>query len=139
VAASIAVAARGAEQAPAVEFRVEGSFPIQYVETVSRGTRRDNVLNSPFLELSVIGHLQPGLDASIFASGGHDPLGEFRDNDNTFLSAGANIVKRWGAFSAGVSFERTHFYDGTFEQAGNIANDFNVFARYRWTPTRISK
>ena len=85
-------------------------------------------------------HLQNDWSSSVFATGGHDQLGRFRDNDDTFASFGANVVKRWGAFLGGVSVEHTHFYDGTFGETANIANDvIAVRALQLDAPARISR
>jgi hypothetical protein len=129
-----ATAAQGAEQAAPLEFRAQGSFPVQYVETDTRKSHQSQVSIAPYLDLSATAQLQPGLQASVFANGGHDRLGSFRDNDNTFLSFGGSTEKNWGAFSVGTSAEHTQYYTGTFGRASNIANDLNVFAKLRWTP-----
>lgn len=116
-----------------LEIRGEGSFPLQYIETNS-ATRQHKTLYGPYLGLAALAHPQPDLTTSIFADVGNSLLGQFRENDNTFASYGANFVKRWGAFSAGGSIEHTYFYDGTFSSVRSTANDLNVFARYNWRP-----
>lgn len=78
--------------------------------------------------------LQPDLSASMFANGGHSPLGSFSDNDNTFLSFGGNLVRQWGAFRAGLSIEHTQYFDDVFAEKTNRANDVNIFASYAWLP-----
>lgn len=135
LAALIAAAApaRAAEPNP-LEFRAEGSFPVKYVETQSDAFHRNRISGEPFFALVATAHLMPDLNVSMFANGGHDPLTGFRDNDNTFMSFGANAVKRWGAFSVGASMEHTQFYQGAFGPPTNDANDANLFARYRWVP-----
>ena len=93
------------------------------------------ILNGiPYFALTGTAHLPSDVSASIFANGGHGQLGSFRDNDNTFASAGSSIAKRWGAFTAGVSFDHTKYFDGAFRETTNIANEFYLFASYRWTP-----
>jgi hypothetical protein len=129
-----AASAQGAEPAPPVQWSAEGSFPLQSVETVTRTSRQTNNSAAPYLGLTATAHLQPDLTGSVFANGGHNQLGSFRDNDNTFLSAGANLAKHWGALRAGVSFERTHYFDDVFGPTTNIANDVNVFTSYLWKP-----
>lgn len=129
LAALIAAAtpARAAEPNP-LEFRAEGSFPVKYVETQSDTFHRNRISGEPFFALVATAHLMPDLNVSMFANGGHDPLTGFRDNDNTFMSFGANAVKRWGAFSVGASMEHTQFYQGAFGPPTNDANDANLRA-----------
>lgn len=129
-----AMPAAASAQTPAFEWRGEGSFPLQYIETStsSSTTRTANMI--PYLGLTGTATLPSGLIASVFADGGHGRLGSFLDTDNTFASAGTSIAKRWGAFTAGVSFEHTHYFEGTFGEETNIANDVNLFASYRFTP-----
>ena len=90
---------------------------------------------APFFRVVSTTELQPDLNASVFAEGGHDPLGRFRDNDNTSASFGGNIAKRWGGFSVGMGLEHSYFYNGVFERAPNVANGINVSARYAWRPS----
>lgn len=129
----LSFAAQAAETS-APQLRVEGSFPVQYVETVTNTAHNDRVMVGPFLRMMATSQLQPGLYAAAFAEGGSDPLGRFRDNDTTFASVGGDVFKRWGAFSAGVGLEHTYFYTRVFERAPNVVNGVNVFARYAWTP-----
>jgi hypothetical protein len=133
-AGGLAAAAHGAEPAPPIQVRAEGSFPLQYIESVSSTSRQHNLTAAPYLGLIATANLAPDVSTSVFANGGHGELGNFRDNDNTFLSAGGNLVKRWGAVSTGISVEHTHYYDGVFGPTTNIANDVNLFAGYRWGP-----
>jgi len=130
----LALAMPAAAQTPAFEWRGEGSFPLQYTETsTSRSTTRTTNM-IPYLGLTGTATLPSGLIASVFADGGHGRLGSFLDTDNTFASVGTSIAKRWGAFTAGVSFEHTRYFEGTFGEETNIANDVNLFASYRFTP-----
>lgn len=129
-----AASGQGTQPAPPFDVRVQGSIPVQYTE-ILRGTSSQNgVIGAPYLSLLAARELQPGLTSAAFVEGGHAPLGQFRDNDNTFTSFGGNIVKRWGQFSLGTSLERTHFYDGVFGPTNSIANDVNIFARHGWSP-----
>ena len=130
----MAAAALAAAPAGAVELRFEGSMPLQYIETRASGSRADMVMAAPYFAAIATHQFQPELSASVFADAGHAPLGQFRDSDDTFGSFGANIVKRWGTFSAGASLERIHFYKGTFGPLDGIANDASLFARYEWRP-----
>jgi hypothetical protein len=114
-------------------------LPLQYIETATRGTSQDSTSAAPYLDLSATAQLQQDLKASTFVNGGHNELGSFRDGENTFLSSGVSAERKFGAFSIGGSAERTHYYTGTFERTSNIANDLNVFARYRWTPSPALK
>jgi hypothetical protein len=117
------------------ELRVQGSFPLQYNETLrGSGANQSGISAAPYFSMMAIRELQPGLTTAAFAEAGHAPLGQFRDNDNTFTSFGGNIVQRWGQFSLGTSLEHTHFYNGVFDTTSSIANDVNVFARYVWMP-----
>ena len=129
-----AAAAQIAEQAASFELRAEGSFPLQYIETVTETSLRHVLTGAPFLGLTATAHLQPDLSASIYTEAGHSTLGSFRDNDDTFASVGGNIVKRWGAFSAGVSFEHSRLYDGVFGGTDTIANDVDLSVRRVWRP-----
>jgi hypothetical protein len=131
-AIGLADAVQGAEQAVPFELRAEGSFPLQYIESVTGTSRQHNLTAAPYLGLIATANLAPDLSTSIFTNGGHGQLGSFRDNDNTFVSVGGNIVKRWAALSTGISVEHTHYYDGIFGRETNIANDVNIFARYVW-------
>jgi hypothetical protein len=126
--------AQGAEPASPIEVRAQGSFPVQYTESVTPKSRQHSSSLAPYLDLSATVQLQPDVKASIFANGGHNQLGSFRDGDDTFLSFGASTEKKWDAFSVGASVEHTHYYTGTFGATSNIANDLNVYARYRWRP-----
>jgi hypothetical protein len=128
------VAAQGAELPLPFELRAEGSFPLQYTESVSGASRQHHTTAAPYLGMIATARLQPDLNASIFANGGHSPLGSFRDNDNTFLSFGGNLVKQWGGFRAGVSIEHTQYFDDVFAEKTNRANDVNLFASYAWRP-----
>lgn len=89
---------------------------------------------APFGGLTATVHWQNDWSTSAFVNAGHDPLGRFRDNDNTFASLGTNIVKRWGAFLTGASIEHSYFFTGSFGETSNIANDVNLFARYHFSP-----
>lgn len=113
---------------------VEGSLPVQYVDTTTPNSRTSSMMYAPFLKVMATSYLQPGLTTSVYAEGGHDPLGRFRDNDNISANFGANIVRRWGAFSVGVALEHSYFYTGVFSRAPNVVNGLNVFARYIWLP-----
>jgi hypothetical protein len=132
VALALTGAAHAAE--PAFDVRAEGSFPVQYLEAVNAAARQHTTSIAPYFGLSAIGRLQPDLSASIFATGGHGELGSLRDNDNTFVNFGGNVVKRWDALGAGVSIEHTRYFEGSFGEAGMIANEANVFVRYAWRP-----
>jgi hypothetical protein len=133
-AVGLAAAAQGAEPAAPIQVRAEGSFPLQYIESASTTSHRHNLTAAPYLGLIATANLAPDVSTSVFANGGHNELGSFRDNDNTFVSAGGNLVKRWGALSTGISVEHTHYYDGIFGPTTNIANDVNLFAGYIWRP-----
>lgn len=140
MAASVVTAAAGQgapPPLPAMPFavRVEGSFPVQYTEALRGSSRQEGVIGAPYLNVLAVRELQPGLTAAAFVEGGHAPLGQFRDTDNTFGSFGGNIVKRWEQFHLGAGLERTHFYDGMFGPLNDIANDVNVFGRYLWRPS----
>jgi hypothetical protein len=130
----IASGARGAEQPVPFDLRAEGSFPLQYIESVTSKSRQNALSIAPYLGLIATAHLQPDLTTAIFANAGHSQLGSFADNDNTFVSAGANLVKHWGALRVGASFEHTHYFDGAFGNTTNVASDANVFASYLWKP-----
>ena len=115
--------------------RAEGSFPLQYIETVSVRSRQQSMSAAPYLGLTATGHLQPDLSTSVFANGGHNQLGSFRDNDNTFASSGGNHRQAMGRASApGRASSTPMYYDGMFGATTNIANDVNVFASYSWKP-----
>ena len=133
---AFAAAAHGADRAAPFELRAEGSFPLQYIETVTANSRRHALTGAPFLGLTATTHLQSDLSTSLYTEAGHSPLGSFRDNDDTFAGIGGNIVKRWGAFSATISFEHSRLYDGVFGATDNIANDVNFSARHIWRPDR---
>jgi hypothetical protein len=94
-AVGLAAAAQGAEPAAPIQVRAEGSFPLQYIESVSTTSRRHNLTAAPYLGLIATANLALDVSTSVFANGGHNELGSFRDNDNTFVSAGGNLVKRW--------------------------------------------
>jgi hypothetical protein len=130
----LSVAAQAADLTPPLVFSAEGSFPLQYTQTVTGTSRQSTFQSLPYLAGAATLHLQPDVSASLFVDAGHDELGSFRDNDNTFTSFGGNVVKRWGAFSAGTSIEHTHYYDGVFGDTANVVNDVNLFARYTWLP-----
>jgi hypothetical protein len=126
-----ATAAQGAEPASPLEVRARGSFPLQYIESISQKSRQDSFSYAPYLDLKATAQLPRDIETSVFANGGHNELGSFRDGDNTFLSFGTTTEKKLGkGFSAGVSAEHTHYYTGTFGQTSNIANDLTVFANY---------
>jgi hypothetical protein len=129
-----AAAAQGAEPPAPFELRAEGSFPVQYTETATSKSNSHTLSVAPYLGLIATAHLQPDLTTSVFANGGHSQLGSFAENDNTFVSAGANLVKHWGAWRVGASFEHTHYFDGVFGDTTTVANDVNVFASYLWQP-----
>jgi len=115
---------------------VEGSLPVQYVETRRSGTRQESWIAEPYLAVRASHWIEPDLRTSVFANGGHDPLGSFRDSANTVASFGANLVKSWGSLSTGVSVEHSYYYDGVFGPPNMIANDVNIFARYEFRPNR---
>jgi len=138
-AIGLAAAVQGAEQAVPFELRAEGSFPLQYIETVRGTSRQSTLTGAPFFEVKGTAHLPSGLNASVFTGGGHNQLGSFRDGDNTFASVGGNLVKRWGALITGASFEHTHYFANVFGETTNIANDTNVFARYVWIANKDIK
>jgi hypothetical protein len=127
-------AARGAEPAAPLQLRAEGSFPLQYIESVTSRSRQNNSSVAPYLGLMATAHLQSDLTTAIFAIGGHNQLGSFADGDNTLASVGANLVKHWGALRAGISLEHTRYFDDAFGTTTNIGNDVNVFASYLWKP-----
>ena len=132
---SAVAVAQGAEQAIPFEFRVDGSFPLKYTETVTATSRQDNTSAAPYLGIEAIARWRPDFSTSLFADGGHDRLGGFRDTDNTFSSYGGNAVKHWSDnFHTGVSIERITFYNGSFGPIANTADDLNIFARYNWKP-----
>jgi hypothetical protein len=116
----VAAAAQGAEPPAPFELRAEGSFPVQYTETATSKSNSHTLSVAPYLGLIATAHLQPDLTTSVFANGGHSQLGSFAENDNTFVSAGANLVKHWGAWRV--------------EDTTTVANDVNVFASYLWQP-----
>jgi hypothetical protein len=128
------VAAGAAQAAELLQVRAEGSFPLQYVESLS-GSRRNNLTAAPYLGLIGTVGLQHDLTSSVFVNGGHPPLGSFRDTDDTFVSAGADLVRHWGALRAGTSLEYTQYYDGVFAATSRTATDANLFVGYRWQPT----
>jgi hypothetical protein len=134
-AVGLAAAAEAAEPAAPIQVRAEGSFPLQYIESVSSASRQHTLSAAPYLGLIATAHLAPDVSTSVFVNGGHNELGSFRDNDNTFVSAGGNLVKRWGALSTGISVEHTHYYDGIFGPTTNVANDVNLFVGYLWRPS----
>ena len=133
-ALGLAATAQGAEPQVPIQVRADGSFPLQYIESVSNTSRQHNLSAAPYLGLVATANLAPDVSTSVFANGGHNELGSFRDNDNTFVSAGGNLVKRWGALSTGISVEHTHYYDGIFGPTTNIANDVNLFVGTIWRP-----
>jgi hypothetical protein len=126
--------AQNAPSAQPFELRTEGSIPLQYSQITQGGTRQDGVTAAPYLALMAVHELQPGLTSTLFAEGGHAPIDQFRDADNTFASFGGNLVRRWDQFHVGVSLEHSRFYSGAFGPTTTIANDANIFTRYRWTP-----
>lgn len=127
-------AARAAEPAAPVQLRAEGSFPLQYVESVTPKSRQNTSSLAPYLGLIATAHLQSDWTTAVFANGGHNPLGSFADGDNTLASVGANLVRHWGALRAGISLEHTRYFDDAFGETTNIGNDVNVFAGYLWKP-----
>jgi hypothetical protein len=129
---SAASVARGAEPEVPLDAHVEGSFPLQYIDTTRTNSRQQTMSAAPFLALSATAHWKPDLYSSVFVSGGRPALGNFRENDNTFTSFGGDTVKQWGAFTAGAAFEHIQYYNGSFAEPANTANDFSVFMRYRW-------
>jgi hypothetical protein len=131
-APAVAAAAEQLSDRPRID--VEGSLPVQYVDTATPSTRTSSVMYAPYLKLMATSQLQPGLTTSVFAEGGHDPLGRFRDNDNTSANFGINVVRRWGGFSVGVALEHSYFYTGVFSRAPNVANGLNFVTRYDWRP-----
>lgn len=136
-AISVAAAAYGAEPAAPFVLRAEGEFPLQYVETTTSKGSQHVMSAAPYLGLTGTTDLGSGLSTSVFANVGHPQLGSFRDNDDTFASAGGNLVKNWGAgFNTGVSLEHTHYYEDAFGRTTNIANDINLFANYRWAANK---
>ena len=135
-AVGLAAAAQGAEPAGPFELRAEGSFPLQYLESVIGASRQHTLTAAPYLGLTARAYLQPDLTTSIYAEGGHERLGSFRDSDNTFAGIGGNLVKHWGAISTGVAIEHTHYFDGVFGATTNIANDVALFARHVWRPNQ---
>jgi hypothetical protein len=126
--------AAGQSAEPPLQFRAEGSMPVEYTDTRTPSSHQSGMLGAPYLGLSAEHRIESGLIAEIFIDGGHAPLGQFRDNDSSFVSFGGNIIKRWEALSVGVGYEHTYFYTGIFGPLSNIANDFNVFSRYQWNP-----
>jgi hypothetical protein len=136
VTVGLAAAAQGAEPAAPFELRGEGSFPLQYVESVSGASRQHTLTAAPYLGLTARAYLQPDLSTSIYAEGGHQRLGSFLDGDNTFASVGGNLVKHWGALSTGMAIEHTNYYNGAFGETTNIANDVELFARHVWRPNQ---
>ena len=119
------------------ELRAEGEFPLQYVETSTSKGNRNATSAAPYLGLTGTVNVGSGLSTSVFANVGHPQLGSFRDNDDTFASAGGNLVKHWGAgLNTGVSIEHTHYYEDAFGRMTNVANDINLFANYRWAANK---
>ena len=102
--------------------------------SVTGGSRQHNLSAAPYLGLIATANLASDLSTSAFTNGGHNQLGSFRDNENIFVSVGGNLVKRWGAFSTGISVEHTHYYGDISGPTTNIANDVNLFAGYVWRP-----
>jgi hypothetical protein len=135
-AVGLATAVRSAELAAPFELRGEGSFPLQYIESLSGASRQHTLTAAPYVGLTARAYLQPDLTTSIYTEGGHERLGSFRDTDNTFASIGGNLVKHWGTISAGMAIERTHYFDGVFGATANIANDVVLFARHVWRPNQ---
>lgn len=136
LAALLSAAAGAAEPAPAVELHIEGSLPLQYIEVLTRGAERHTVSAAPFLGATARAELAPDLTAALFARGGHNPPGVFRDNDGTFASFGGDIARRWGEFSAGIRLEHSLFYNTSiFGEPNSVVNDADVFAQYRFRPS----
>lgn len=134
LAALCAFVASAAEPIPSYQLAVEGSLPLQYIESISQRSQQNSFSYAPFLGASVSTVIAPDVTASLFANGGHDPPGVFRDGDATLASFGANLRKHWGQFTAGVSAEHTYFFRDNFGTLGMIANDLNFFARYVFRP-----
>jgi hypothetical protein len=134
-AMALSYAAMAAEPPP-VEFRVTGSLPLQYTEVLTRGAERNSVSAAPYLAGSARLELAPDLTTAIYARGGHSPPGAFRDFEGTLAAFGGDMVRRWGAFSAGTRFEHAIYYAGTFDSPSNIVNDAELFAQYRLLPNR---
>jgi hypothetical protein len=82
----LATAAQAAEPAAPIQVRAEGSFPLQYIESVGTTSGQHNLTAAPYLGLIATANLASDVSTSVFANGGHNELGSFRDNDNT-LSA----------------------------------------------------
>jgi hypothetical protein len=133
-ALGLVAASAAAQTAGPFQVRAEGSFPLQYIESVSGPSRRHNMSAAPYLGLIGTVGLQPGLTTSVFVNGGRPPLGSFRDSDDAFVSAGADLVKRWGALRSGASLEFTQYYDGVFATTSRTAADANLFASAVWQP-----
>jgi len=112
------------------QIRVEGSLPLQYIDSVTQGSHQRSASAVPFLDVSASVMLEPQVTTSVFANGGHDPPGVFRDGDSTFASFGGSVRKQWDSFSVGTSLEHLYFYRDNFGPLSNIANDVNFFARY---------
>lgn len=128
-------AANGAERFPTLDWSFEGSLPVHYTDNAIRDPRKQSDwLLTPYLKLSASGRLDPGVEYSVYASGGHDRFGRIHDNDDAFATLGGNIVKRWGRFSFGASYEHTYIYDGLFAARDSIVNDASLSARYTWKP-----
>jgi hypothetical protein len=93
-------AAQGAEPAPRLELRGEASFPLQYGQSYTAASQQTAHTIAPFGGLMATAHLQNDWSTSVFASGGHDQLGRFRDNDDTFASLAAMSSSGGVRFSA---------------------------------------
>lgn len=125
-----------AGQAGPLELRAEASFPAQYIEVISRNAGQGTTSGAPYFALAAIASLQPGLTSAVFANGGREPLGSFRETPNTFASVGGNLVKRWGTLSTGVSLEHTYYYNDMVGRTPTIGNDVNLFVRQAFHPNR---
>jgi hypothetical protein len=135
LAALISFAAKAAEPPP-VELQIEGSLPLQYIEVLTKGAERQTVSAAPFLAGALRAELAPDFTAALFARGGHNPPGTFRDNDGTLASFGGNVSKRWGEFSAGARLEHSLYYNTTvFGAPNSVVNDADVFVQYRFRPS----
>jgi len=137
IAAVLSAATAGAQERllPPV-FAVEGSLPVTYTDNADRNALKQSDSSfSPYLKLSLSGTLPADFRASVYASAGYDRYTRLRDDDGAFAAVGGSVSRRWGHFSAGVSYEHAFNYERFFAQPINTPNDFDVFLRYRHRPS----
>jgi len=126
----------GQEQLRPPVFAVEGSIPVAYTDNADRNMLKQSDSSfSPYLKLSLSGALPSEFRYSVYASAGHDRYMRQRDDDGSFAAAGGSVSRRWGQFSAGVSYEHGFNYDRLFAQPIDTPNDFDVYVRYAFRPS----